>query len=207
MDERADGGGEAMPPRARRLVIDTSVFTNPDVRGALGTTPTEAVQVFAARARTRPDLEFYMPPSIWAELGNFLDLERLPPDIELILQRKAPAKFELSVPAFLLYELIDDIRRRTDKGLRVAEQWARRALDTPSEAGDVELIQGLRKKYREALRAGIIDSTEDVELILLAKEMDALLVSADQGVVLWAEKLGLRWLDPRHLPRLLEARK
>ncbi|RME71644.1 MAG: hypothetical protein D6776_09905, partial [Planctomycetota bacterium] len=85
----------------RRFVIDTSVFTNPDVRAALGESPTEAVLAFAALARRHPELEFYLPPSIWRELLHFVDASRLPADIELILQRKAPAKYELGVPAFL----------------------------------------------------------------------------------------------------------
>ena len=54
----------------------------------------------------------------------------------------------------------------------------------------------MRKSYREALREGIIDSKEDVDLILLAKELDALLVTVDHGAIAWAEKLGIRWLLP-----------
>ena len=54
----------------------------------------------------------------------------------------------------------------------------------------------MRKSYREALREGIIDSKEDVDLILLAKELDALLVTVDQGAIKWADKLGVRWLFP-----------
>ena len=54
----------------------------------------------------------------------------------------------------------------------------------------------MRKSYREALREGIIDSKEDVDLILLAKELDALLVTVDHGAIKWAEKLGIRWLLP-----------
>jgi predicted DNA-binding protein (UPF0278 family) len=46
------------------------------------------------------------------------------------------------------------------------------------------------------LREGIIDSKEDVDLILLAKELDALLVTVDHGAITWAEKLGIRWLLP-----------
>ena len=59
-----------------------------------------------------------------------------------------------------------------------------------------EIIQDLRRKYREALREGIIDSKEDVDLLLLAMELDALLVTADQGLIKWAEKLGIKWLFP-----------
>ncbi|HDH50478.1 MAG TPA: RNA ligase partner protein, partial [Nitrospirae bacterium] len=37
---------------------------------------------------------------------------------------------------------------------------------------------------------------EDVDLILLAKELDALLVTVDNGIINWAEKFGIRWLLP-----------
>jgi len=90
------------------------------------------------------------------------------------------------------YELIEDIRDRINKGLRVAEK-AVRSVGTVDER---ELIKGMRKSYREALREGIIDSREDVDLILLAKELDGMLVTVDHGAIKWAEKLGIRWLVP-----------
>jgi RNA ligase partner protein len=186
-------------PGLRRLVLDTSVFTNPDIRNDFGPTPTAALNAFLALARRTRGLEFFMPPSIWEELATFVDAKAMPGDTELIIQRKAPNKYELTVPAFLLYELIDDVRTRVDKGLRLAEDAARGAGE------EQERIQTLRKKYREALREGIIDSTEDVELILLAKELHGIVVSADRGVVLWAEKLGLRWIAPQNLKGLLES--
>jgi RNA ligase partner protein len=184
------------------MVIDTSVFTNPEIRGAFGPTPTAALRAFLDLARKLRQVEFYMPPSIWAELGNFLDPAGVPADAELVIQRKPPNKYELTVPAFLLYELIDDVRRRVDKGLRLAEEAVRGGRPGSAEE---ERIAGLRKKYREALREGIIDSTEDVELILLAKELGAIVVSADRGVVTWAEKLGLPWIEPAALKGVLES--
>jgi RNA ligase partner protein len=184
------------------MVLDTSIFTNPDVRGGFGDSPTAALRAFLDLARRIRAIEFFMPPSIWDELGNFLDRAAVPGDAELLLQRKAPNKFELTVPAFLLYELIDDVRRRVDKGLRLAED-AARAPRPGGHEEEQERIHGLRRKYREALREGIIDSTEDVELILLAKELGAIVVSADRGVLLWAEKLGLRWIEPASLKGVL----
>ena len=105
----------------------------------------------------------------------------------------------MSCPAFLLYELIEDMRERINRGLRVAES----AVRGVAKKGEREAIQELRKKYREALREGIIDSKEDVDLILLAKELGAILVTADQGVIKWAEKLGIRWLFPEKFREFL----
>lgn len=198
----AGASPDPAPPAPRRFVLDTSIFTNPEIRGAFGPDPTAALGGFLDLARGLRGVEFFMPPSIWAELSSFLDAAAVPADAELVIQRKPPAKFELTVPAFLLYELIEDVRRRVDKGLRLAEEVARAPIAKTPEA-EQERIATLRKKYREALREGIIDSTEDVELILLAKEVGGIVVSADRGLVTWAEKLGLPWLEPANLRGVL----
>lgn len=192
-------GGDEVPqavPRAafqrEKVVLDTSLFVNPDVRTSLGGNPTEALETFLFMAAQIHILEFYMPPSTFQELLNFIDKSKITGDLLLFLRQKPPKKHELKCPAFLLYELIEDIRDRVNRGLRVAESAVR---STEKKKID-EIIQDMRKKYREALREGIIDSKEDVDLILLAMELDALLITADQGLIKWAEKFGIRWLIP-----------
>ncbi|MDP3259286.1 MAG: RNA ligase partner protein [Thermodesulfovibrionales bacterium] len=172
------------------VVLDTSLFVNPEVRESFGRTPTEALEDFLFLASQIPHLEFYMPPSIFEELLNFIEPEKISGDLLVVLQQKPPKKHELTCPAFLLYELIEDMRERINKGLRVAEK----AVRGVSKVGEEEIIKDMRRKYREALREGIIDSKEDVDLILLARELDALLVTADQGIIKWAEKFGIKWL-------------
>ncbi len=183
---------EPLSSLPRRVVLDTSLFVNPDVRTNLGNTPAEALETFLFLAAQIHILEFYMPPSIFEELLHFVEKDRIPGDLLVILHQKPPKRHELKVPAVLLYELIEDMRERVNKGLRIAEKAVRSAEKKKPE----ELIQDLRRKYREALREGIIDSKEDVDLLLLAMELDALLISADQGLIQWAEKLGIRWLFP-----------
>ncbi|NOZ67950.1 MAG: RNA ligase partner protein [Deferribacteres bacterium] len=179
-------------PRRDIVVLDTSLFVNPEVRNDFGNTPTEAINGFLALAERIPELEFYMPSSIFEELLNFVDQRKIPGRFLALIHQKSPSRHELSCPAFLLYELIEDIRARINKGLRIAEK----AVRDVGRLDEREIIQGMRKNYREALREGIIDSKEDVDLILLAKELGALLVTADRGAVKWAEKLGIRWLLP-----------
>lgn len=178
--------------RKDRVVLDTSLFVNPEVRHDFGDSPTDAITGFLEIARQIPSLEFYMPSSIFRELMNFVNEKELPGGLLAVLHQKSPSKHELTCPAFFLYELIEDIRERVNKGLRIAEK----AVRTAGKTGEQEVIQGMRKNYREALRDGIIDSKEDVDLILLAKELDALLVTVDHGAIKWAEKLGIRWLLP-----------
>ena len=184
-----------------RVVLDTSLFVNPDVRRYIGDNPTEALEVFLGLAAELPQVEFYMPPSVFGELMNFIEEEKLPGDLLVHLIQKPPKLYELSTPAFFLYELIEDLRERINKGLRVAERAVRSAETKKAD----EVIQDLRRKYREALREGIIDSKEDVDLILLARELDALLVTADKGAIKWAEKLGIRWLVPEKFKDYLQS--
>ena len=175
-----------------RVVLDTSLFVNPEVRNDFGGSPTEAIKEFLLLAEQVPSLEFYMPSSIFRELLNFVDKRKIPGRLLAVLHQKSPSKHEMTCPAIFLYELIEDIRDRINKGLRIAEKAVRGAGETDQR----QLIQNMRKSYREALREGIIDSKEDVDLILLAKELDALLVTVDHGAITWAEKLGIRWLLP-----------
>lgn len=176
----------------RKVVLDTSLFVNPDVRKSLGDTPTEALEAFLFLAAQIHILEFYMPPSIFEELLHFVESDKIPDDLLLILHQKPPKKHELKIPAFLLYELIEDFRERVNKGLRIAEKSVRSVEKKKLD----ETVQNLRRKYRAALREGMLDSKEDVDLIMLAMELDGLLITADQGVIKWAEKLGIKWLFP-----------
>jgi hypothetical protein len=181
--------------RKDKVVLDTSLFVNPEIRNDFGDSPTEAIKGFIALAEQIPALEFYMPSSIFNELMNFVDRRKVPGRMLAIIKQKSPSKHEMDCPAIFLYDLIEDIRDRVNKGLRIAEK-AVRGAGKADESDERELIKKMRKSYREALREGIIDSKEDVDLILLAKELDALLVTVDHGAIKWAEKLGIRWLLP-----------
>ncbi|MDR4498824.1 MAG: RNA ligase partner protein [Candidatus Scalindua sp.] len=181
------------------FVIDTSIFTNADVSRSFGKTPTAALKKFLRLINKLEGPYFYMPPSIYNELMNFVEVDKIPKDLQIKILQKPPKKFESSVPSFLLYELIEDVRLRIDKGLRVAEQ----AVRDTTKVTEPETIANLRKKYRSALREGIIDSKEDVDLILLAKELDGIVVTADTGILTWADKLGIRFIESRNLLGIL----
>ncbi len=185
-----------------RFVLDTSIFVNPEIRKDFGDNPTEAMRTFLRYAeKLFGKVEFYMPPGIYREVMHFVD-EELKPEIELYIIKKPPNLHDLKIPAFVVYELIDDIRRRVDKGLRVAEKAVRESVIETDNVDKV--IQKLRRNYRKALREGIVDSKEDFELILLAKELDATIVSADVGILTWAQKMGIKWIDASAFKDVLE---
>jgi RNA ligase partner protein len=68
-----------------------------------------------------------------------------------------------------------------------------------------KLVGKLREKYREALRQGIIDSKEDVDVLLLSYELDGILVSGDEGLRKWADKVGIKLIDPKNFRGILES--
>ncbi len=190
----------ATPLDATAVVLDTSVFTNPAVARAFGPTSAQAAHAFTALARQlAQELAFYMPPSVHSELQTFLEPDELPRDFELVVRLRAPKRHQIQMPGSLLYQLIDDMRERINRGLRAAEEAVRNPGGHPPERA----IAKLREKYRAILRAGIIDSREDVDVLLLAVEIDAAVVSADLGLTTWAERLGLRIIHPERLPGIL----
>ncbi len=186
-----------------KFVIDTSIFTNPETYSILGDSPREAFLRFLEYIRNLEYAEFFMPPSVYNELMHFVG-EDLPPDTELLIRLRPPRKYDIRVTGAFLYELIDEIRERINKGLRVAEKAVRERAETKSEE---TTIARLREKYRQALREGIIDSKEDLEIVLLAMELDATIITMDAGVRRWAEKLGIRLLNPRAFFSLLSVTK
>jgi RNA ligase partner protein len=184
-----------------RFVLDTSIFTNPNVYRQFGDTTKEAARVFANVA-VHLNAEFYMPSSVYDELCKMKDLGEVAADFESVVRLRSPRKFDLDIPSELLYELIDEVRQRIDRGLKIAEEAAKAALQTTDDTG--QLINKLRGRYREALRQGILDSKEDVDVLLLAYELDGVLVSADGGMRKWADKVGITILNPGHFRHILE---
>ncbi|MHA1302547.1 MAG: RNA ligase partner protein [Candidatus Heimdallarchaeaceae archaeon] len=171
--------------KERRFILDTSVFTNPNARKGFGNSTEEAVKNFLKFAAQTPYLQFYMPLSIKKELTTFVGEEI--PFLESVLIIKSPALYELSVPAAVVYRFIDEIRYRIDKGLRVSEQLLR--TYKPEEID--QRIHDLREKYRSALRDGVVDSKEDFDVVMLAKEVNGIIVTADYGLMNMADWLGL----------------
>lgn len=182
----------------KKYVLDTSLFVNPAARAPLGNTPQEAVEHFAEKAK-HMDAHFYMPPSIWKELSNFAP--SLHP-LEGIVKRKAPNIYSIHLPAAVFYEFIDDVRIRVNKGLRLAEEFA---IDNRPD--NDEKLRRLRDKYRDYMRAGIVDSKEDFEIVLLAYELEAAIVTSDEGIFHLANKVGCEWVDASKFYSLLEPKK
>ena len=184
------------------FVLDTSVFTNPDIYGQFGDEPLAAIGNFLELAE-KAKAEFFMPSSVYDELRLMKDLDGLAPEFERIVRIRSPRKFQLQIPAEIIYELIDEVRARIDRGLRVAEEHAKMGREGEKTKDVGLVINRLRERYRETLRRGIIDSREDVDVLLLAYELDGVLISADAGLRKWADKVGVKILSPQHIRHVL----
>ena len=170
------------------VVVDTSIFVNPDTQRLLGNGVDDAVETFVQTAQRR-GVRVYLPVSIFRELGHFASDKAIATLRSYAIVR-APDLFSLQIPAAVLHFFIRDVRQRVDRGLRVAEQAAR------AESSD-ETVRRLRQKYREAVRSGIVDSVEDLDVILLAKEVNGAILSADEGIRAMADTLGIEVLSIR----------
>ena len=189
-----------------KIVIDTSIFINPDAHCFFGNTPQEALSNFLGALENRKRISCYIPPSVYEELMKFIEND-LPARTAPLINKKPPSSYESSIPALLFYEFIEEIRLRINKGLRIAEKYTRKGLkanfETDKPKSEEELIKSLREEHRAGLREGIIDSKEDFDLILLAKELNAYLATSDNGLVKWAQKLGITCINAKELKEIL----
>ncbi len=158
-----------------------------------------------AKARKKLDISCHIPyPTAYKELMTILKSrgydETLLLKIDTWVVKKTPDRYAVHLPAEIFYEYISDIRERINKGLRVAEEILKESRKTSLS----KLLGKLRDKYREALRKGILDSKEDLDVLILAKELNAAVVTADEGIERWAERLGLRFVPAELFPKMLE---
>ncbi|CAI9084418.1 RNA ligase partner protein [Candidatus Methylacidiphilum fumarolicum] len=189
----------------KKFVLDTSVFTNPDITQQFGDDDTTVFSNFLSLA-TKADAQFFMPSSAYQELKIMKGTVFFSSDFELIVHIRSPRKFNLLIPGFVLYDFIEEIRKRIDHGLRIAEEHLK--LAGPNGGNPIpfdQLVNRLRNRYREALRQGILDSREDVDVILLAYELEGILVTADEGMKKWADKMGIEVMNAKFLRDCLKS--
>lgn len=207
----------------RVYVLDTSAIADPRLRASIGGgSLDESVRVLGemlAKARLLYGLEIYMPPSVYEEARRFLMANGVTlqsfQTLATWITVKPPARHEVTIPATVFREIIDEFRQRLTRGLRVAEDHVRRAFDTGASLGEAAarearrerlgaLIRGLRDRYREVTRHGIVDSIEDIDAVLLAYELHGVLVTNDEGVRRLAEALGVVTIEPTKFINILQ---
>jgi len=194
-----DSSNNAVMNKFKEIAVDTNIFINPDAFRLFGRNPKEALCNFIDKSKEK-EILIYMPPSIFSETMRFIE-GKIPPATLSYISRKPPKKYEIFVPAMFLYELTEEIRLRINKGLRIAEKYTR--YGSQGKKDENSLIKSLRDEFRVALREGIIDSKQDIDLIILAKGLNTPILSADQGLIKWADKLGVESLDLNEIKEYL----
>ena len=130
--------------------------------------------------------------------------------------KKSPNRYDTKIPSEIFYEYVQDMRERMNKGMRISENaiWEAsvESLVMMTRGGEKSQIEAeivgkaitdFRKRYRLALRKGTLDSAPDLDVLLLAKELGAGVVAADEGIKVWAERLGLRFLSAKAFPKMM----
>ncbi|RDI69957.1 RNA ligase partner protein [Halopelagius longus] len=209
----------------QQFVLDTSLFITEEIRED-GETLEEAVLRLldlVATARLELNISCHMPPSIHDELGTMLRDRDVDDEVfsrlDTWVVRKSPDRYGVSIPANVVYNFIDEMSDRVDRGLRVSEQALREVerLDPEDMKRQVDddgeneymteadrVLSRMRDKYRRALRQGVLDSREDFDLLVLARELEAGVVTEDRGIISWADEFGLRYVRGGRFPTLLE---
>ncbi|WP_049928495.1 RNA ligase partner protein [Halopiger goleimassiliensis] len=202
----------------QRFVLDTSVFITDEIRRDDEDVEAAVRRLLEliANARLNLGVSCYVPPTIHDELTTMLEAREVGDDVFSKLNtwviRKHPDRYGVSIPANVVYSFVDEMSDRVDRGLRVSEKAVRRAeesVDEPLEdhehMTEVDaVVSDLREKYRRAMRTGVLDSREDFDLLILARELDAGVVTEDNGIIDWTEDFGLRFIRGREFPDLLE---
>ncbi|MFW5938362.1 MAG: RNA ligase partner protein, partial [Halanaeroarchaeum sp.] len=111
-------------PLKQRFVLDTSVFLTEEIRREdedVGEAADRLLDL-VAEAKLRLNISCYMPPSIHDELTTMLDDRDVPEEVYSKLNtwviRKNPDRFEVRIPAVIVYHFIDEMSDRVNRGLR-----------------------------------------------------------------------------------------
>lgn len=193
-----------------KFVIDTNFFINLEIKSGFGKNAQEIVSSFtdlAVPLKQQKKAEFFMPPRIIEEFLGFFNNQDFVKDFLKIITIKSPERLKLQFPADVFYTLVDEIRERSYRGLRIAEEAVNSAGHTMMGKINIhkmefektigESVKTLREKYRQATRFNFLDSVADLDLIVLAKEQEGFLISSDEGVMRWGRKFGVKEIMPQ----------
>ena len=201
-------------------VLDTHLLFNMEAKLGFGGTTKEVMEGLTQamkKAKAGGLAEFYMPPRIIDEVLSFFE-NKEESFVKAFLEQvtiKSPDLGKNPVALHFLYELVDDTRKRSYRGLQIAEEEFETIASQmmgkevlPKKEFQMTIgkhIKGLRDRYRQATRAGFLDSLADLDLIVLAKEEAAYIVTTDEGVKRWGRLLGVKEMSADVFARKLSA--
>jgi len=208
----------------QRFVLDTTAFTDNKLRDTYGDgeldKTVDTLLDLIARSRIKLNISCHMPPITYKEFTDYISRYECPQETmikaETWIVKKSPNRYDTKIPSEIFYEFVQDMRERMNKGMRISESAVWEAavesmvmMSRGEKKTQIEMevigkaIKDFRKRYRAALRKGTLDSAPDLDVLLLAKELGAGVVAADEGIKVWAERLGLRFLSAKSFPKML----
>lgn len=186
-------------------ILDTNLFFNMQAGLNFGQTTDEVIKNMTECGKT---MKLCMPPRIVEEFLSFFENKEQDNIKQLlsVITVKSPVIESFTFPASIFYTLVEDIRNRSYKGLRAGEEEIESAAQALMSAGPLpkiefqkkvgQQIKGFRDRYRQATRVGFLDSVADLDIIVLAKEMDGTVVSTDEGLLKWSRLFGVKEMSP-----------
>jgi hypothetical protein len=204
----------------QRFVLDTTAFTGFQRKKDACEWMGDILDLIAT-ARIKLNISCHIPfPTVYDELKQLLGEygcgEELLIKADTWLVKKTPNRIDVKIAAEIFYDYIKDMRTRMNRAMKVAEgsiwlaaEEARKLTIKGKDKEEIErestgfIISNFRDKYRNALRYGTLDSAPDLDVLLLATEMNAGVVARDEGIKIWAERLGLRYVDGMSFPGML----
>lgn len=209
----------------QRFVLDTTAFTDNKLRDKFGEGDLNKTVDFLldviAESRIKLNMSCHMPPITYKEFTEYITRHECPKEITIKadtwIVKKSPNRYDTKIPSQIFYEYVQDMRDRMNKGMRISENaiWEASVeslvlMSRGKKKSQIETeivgkaITDFRKRYRTALRKGTLDSAPDLDVLLLAKELGAGVVAADEGIRVWAERLGLRFLSAKAFPKMMK---
>lgn len=202
-----------------KYILDTNLFFNMEAGLGLGKKTEEIVinlTNIISRLKKEKKAEFFMPPSIVSEFLSFFENKEqlFLKNFLSVITIKSPEKSKINFPSTVFYQLVEDIRTRSYRGLNVSEEEiesAGRKMMVEKDLGKKDFqikigatIKSFRNRYRNATRTGFLDSVADLDLIVLAVEKEAFLISTDEGVLNWGRRFGVKEMPSSIFRKRLE---
>jgi len=186
-------------------ILDTNLFFNMQAGLNFGDTTEKVMEQMTLCGK---QAKLYMPPRIVEEFLSFFEnkeqgiIKKLLAEVTV----KSPTIDSFQFPASIFYTLVDDIRNRSYRGLRTGEEEIEQAAQSMLNAGALSKmefqkkvgmqIKGFRDRYRQATRVGFLDSIADLDIIVLAKEVNGTVISTDEGLLKWSRLFGVKEMSP-----------
>ncbi len=192
-----------------KFVIDVNFFVNLEIKSGFGNASKDVIVGFtslAKKLKKENRAEFFMPPRIVDELVGFFNQENFIKDFFSVITIKSPDLSKVQFSAGVFYQLVNEMRERSYRGLKVAEESVIKGgkeMIGGKELNKIEFekkiggtIKTLRERHRQATRFNFLDSVADLDLIVLTKEIDGFLVSSDGGLIRWGRVFGIKEVTP-----------